>query len=677
MKKDQFKTYTEKHRDELDTDALPNGMWDAIEQELDEKNKLDKTAWWKPALIGAASAAVLLTSGYWALQSFQEADGESALAVAEYTQTDSLETIIEQQDFDRAAFKAEKDGKPMPPAPPVTERNIFYNSAPGAATYSWDFGNANQQSAGNQGTGVYDVIVTDANGSSIASWDYRTPQIGEFQKTPFGEQQRNEVGLNQWQDRAYTDAYFTTEYYTPFSENEFLPSLGNPLSTFGIDVDRAGYSNVRRMVNQQVRPPADAVKIEELVNYFHYDYPQPQSEHPFEVSTEIQPCPWNPQNRLLRIGIKGEEVDHSDLPASNLVFLIDVSGSMEDRDKLPLLKEGFRMLVNQLREKDRVSIVVYAGSSGVVLPSTSGIHKEKIMEAIDRLNAGGSTAGGEGIVAAYKQAKANFIEGGNNRVILATDGDFNVGVSDEQGLVNLIERERESGVFLSVLGFGTGNLQSGKMEQLADNGNGNYSYIDNHNEAKKVLVTEMGGTLLTIAKDVKLQVEFNPVQVKSYRLLGYENRVMAAEDFDNDLKDAGDLGAGHTVTALYEIVPANWEEEAQDLTDLKYQQVQTDQALTNEIMTLKLRYKKPAGTTSILLSHTMTKTINPFMSKDFAFAAAVAEFGLIMRNSAYRSNANFKNVLRLAYFGKGEDPNGYRAEFIEIVRKAQLLLQPS
>ena len=371
---------------------------------------------------------------------------------------------------------------------------------------------------------------------------------------------------------AYYDNINSEEYET-ISENTFKWASKTPLSTFSIDVDGASYSNVRRMIMDGRLPVKDAVRVEELINYFNYDYEAPRSEHPFSVNTEVGKAPWNPNHQLVQVGIQGAKIDVENLPPSNLVFLLDVSGSMSYDDKLPLLKKGLKLLTNQLREEDYVSIVVYAGSSGLVLPPTSGAQKETILEALNKLNAGGSTAGAAGIKQAYQVAKEYFRENGNNRVILATDGDFNVGVSSNDELIKLIEEKRNDGIFLSVLGFGSGNLKDSKMEQIANNGNGNYYYIDNLLEAKKVLVTEMGGTLHTIAKDVKIQVEFNPQNVKAYRLIGYENRLLADEDFNNDKKDAGEVGSGHTVTALYEIIPhgVHTDTSLSDIDPLKYQ----------------------------------------------------------------------------------------------------------
>ena len=429
------------------------------------------------------------------------------------------------------------------------------------------------------------------------------------------------------QYRIADTSMFNREGYDELPENRFLKATDNPLSTFSIDVDGASYSNVRRFLQGGQLPPAGSVRIEELINYFHYEYPQPAGEDPFSINTEMSVCPWNNQNKLLMIGLQGRKIAVDKLPPSNLVFLIDVSGSMIEPDKLPLVQVSLRMLVDQLREQDRVSLVVYAGNAGLVMPSTSGMEKEKIKAAIDRLEAGGSTAGGEGIQLAYEVAKQNFQPKGNNRVILCTDGDFNVGVSSDAALEKLIEQERTSGVFFTVLGFGTGNYQDSKMEKLADKGNGNHAYIDNIAEAKKVLVSEFGGTLFTIAKDVKLQVEFNPAKVQAYRLIGYENRMLAKEDFNNDKKDAGELGSGHTVTAIYEIVPAGAHSPFIESTDpLKYQQIPgVLPATSNEMVNIKFRYKKPDGDSSRLLIHAVTDDPVALRatSDNFRFVSAV------------------------------------------------------
>jgi Ca-activated chloride channel family protein len=470
-----------------------------------------------------------------------------------------------------------------------------------------------------------------------------------------------------------------SEEYEAISENIFKWAQKTPLSTFSIDVDAASYSNVRRMIMDGYLPPVDAVRVEEMINYFTYNYKQPTGNQPFSINTEVAPAPWNPEHHLVQIGIQGETIEAENLPPSNLVFLLDVSGSMGSHDKLPLLKKGFKLLVNQLREQDYVSIVVYAGSSGLVLPPTSGYDRETILASLDKLQSGGSTAGAAGIRQAYQVAKQHFREDANNRVILATDGDFNVGISDNDELIKLIEEKRDDGIFLSVLGFGSGNLKDSRMEQIADHGNGNYYYIDNLLEAKKVLVSEMGGTLHTIAKDVKIQVEFNPDNVQAYRLIGYENRLLADEDFNDDTKDAGELGAGHTVTALYEVIPTGVEVD-KNLTEvdpLKYQTpTQPSDGFEDELMTVKLRYKQPTGDTSKLISTVIRNDDSKTeISENLAFASAVASFGMLLRDSKFKGSADFEMVKSLARKGKGTDENGYRSEFIKIAELAELLSQ--
>lgn len=459
------------------------------------------------------------------------------------------------------------------------------------------------------------------------------------------------------------------ESYTKIHENKFKLANANPLSTFSIDVDKAGYSNIRRMLNNGQAIPSNAVKIEEMVNYFNYDYPQPNDKHPFSINTEVVNTPWNKQTQLVRIGLQGKTYENKELPAANLTFLIDVSGSMNNQNKLPLLKNAFKLLVNQLRDKDKVAIVVYAGAAGVVLKPTSGKNKEKIIEALNNLSAGGSTAGGEGIELAYKLAQENFSKKGNNRVILATDGDFNVGASTNDAMEKLIVQKRESGVFLSVLGFGYGNYKDDKLEILADKGNGNHAYIDTMQEARRIFETEFGGTLFTIAKDVKIQVEFNPNLVQAYRLIGYENRLLANEDFVNDAIDAGELGAGHTVTALYEVIPVGVESHfIKDQIDLKYTNpTEVNTNYKDELFTVKFRYKKPDQDTSIEMVH-MQKNETSIASPDINFASAVALFGMQLRHSQFYNDSTIKDVIALAEKGRGNDQSGYRAEFIRLVK---------
>ena len=475
------------------------------------------------------------------------------------------------------------------------------------------------------------------------------------------------------------NGYFNTEGYDHITENPFLKVNDNPLSTFSIDVDAASYSNMRRFINNGQLPPAGSIRIEELINYFSYEYPQPKGNDPFSVNMEYAACPWNEDHELVLVGLQGKKIPVDNLPASNLVFLIDVSGSMGEPNKLPLVQSSLKLLLDQLREQDKVALVVYAGNAGLVLPSTSGADKTKIKDAIDNLQSGGSTAGGAGIQLAYKVAKENFVAAGNNRVILCTDGDFNVGLSSDDALEKLIEQERKSNVFLTVLGYGMGNYQDAKMQKLADKGNGNHAYIDGISEAKKVLIKEFGGTLFTIAKDVKLQLEFNPDKVRAYRLIGYENRMLAKEDFNNDQKDAGELGSGHTVTALYEIVPIDAPDEPLDSVDaLRYQKVKKQKitnTYTNEVMNVKLRYKEPTGDVSKLLQFPLTGkaiALNT-ASENFRFAAAVASFGMVLRESKYKGAGSFSLVQQLAKNAVGYDKEGYRKEFLQLAENAALL----
>ena len=470
---------------------------------------------------------------------------------------------------------------------------------------------------------------------------------------------------------------FNTEAYAAVRENEFVTVKDNPLSTFSIDVDTASYSNVRRFLNDEIRPPVGAIRTEELINYFRYNYLQPTGDDPFSVNLEVSRAPWNPERELVRIGLKGREVPAEERGPANLVFLIDVSGSMDESNKLPLLQRSLSALVENLSDEDRVAIVTYAGSSGLVLAPTEGAKKREILEAISNLRAGGSTHGSEGIRLAYETAREQFREDGNNRVILCTDGDFNVGVTNESELQKLIEKERESGVFLSVLGFGTGNLNDSTMELLANKGNGNYAYIDSISEGRKVLVEQMGSTLFTIAKDVKIQVEFNPARVAGYRLIGYENRLLAKEDFNDDKKDAGEIGAGHTVTALYEIIPVGQAVPGSPSVDpLKYQRPEEGSAsASNELLTVKLRYKAPDGDKSKLIEIPLTADNIPAFdaaSEDFRFASAVAAFGMKLRGSPDAGKITWPEIQDIARSALGNDSGSYRAEFLMLLEKAKV-----
>ena len=510
---------------------------------------------------------------------------------------------------------------------------------------------------------------------------YHKPSFRERRlAAPLVKQGNNNAGLRD-EEKSRVNNDFNTEDYDAIMENRFLSVADNALSTFSIDVDAAAYSNIRRYLNAGQLPPAGSVRIEEMINYFHYDYPQPLGEAPFSINTELANCPWNTKHQLVLIGLQGKKIATENLPPSNIVFLIDVSGSMMSENKLPLVQSSMKLLVDQLREQDKVSIVVYAGNAGLVLPSTSGSEKIKIKDAIDKLQAGGSTAGGEGIKLAYKTAKGNFITKGNNRVILCTDGDFNVGVSSDAELESMIEQERKSGVFLTVLGYGMGNYKDNKMQKLADKGNGNHAYIDGLNEARKVLVHEFGGTLFTIAKDVKLQVEFNPAKVQAYRLIGYENRLLNKEDFNNDAKDAGELGSGHTVTALYEVIPVGVKNEFVEKVDpLKYQSQNNAASKlpdhNGEVLTIKFRYKQPDGDISKLIEHAVNykPSLLANTSSNFRFASAVAEFGMLLRNSEFKQSSSQQAWLR-AKDAVGNDDEGYRTEFLQLVKNAQSIVK--
>ncbi len=477
-------------------------------------------------------------------------------------------------------------------------------------------------------------------------------------------------------------AAFNTDTFDKIKDNSFKRATDHPLSTFSIDVDTASYAIIRRFLNRNHRaPPRGAVRIEEMINYFRYDYTQPAGDDPFSVNVEIAGCPWAFKHRLVRIGLRGRRVEQDVRPSANLVFLIDVSGSMRSPDKLDLLKRSMKLLVNELDGDDRIAIVVYASATGLAIPSTSMDRKQTVLHALDQLAAGGSTNGGAGIELAYKVAAEHFIEGGINRVILATDGDFNVGVTSQSKLVRMIETKRRSGVFLSVLGFGQGNLKDSTMEKLADKGNGNYAYIDSLDEGRKVLVEQMGGTLITIAKDVKIQVEFNPANVAAYRLIGYENRLLAKEDFNDDAKDAGEIGSGHTVTALYEVVPPGIEVPVAAVDELRYERPakekkphrKSETAHGDELMTIKLRYKQPDAERSRLMRTHVSDPGTGYAqaTSDFKFSAAVAAFGMILRDSPYRGTATYGAVAELAEEGIGEDKGGYRRQFVDLVLKAR------
>ena len=497
-------------------------------------------------------------------------------------------------------------------------------------------------------------------------------------KTLYDQQYVQEKGnMKKDEYTADQDRMDIRDDYTKLNENKFINPKNNPFSTFSIDVDNASYSNVRQMIAYQQMPPKEAVRIEEMINYFKYDYPNPVGEDPFSINTEMAPCPWNSAHQLLLVGIQGKKLNYTEINPSNLVFLVDVSGSMEGPGRLPLVKESMKLMVDNMGAKDKIAIVVYAGNAGMVLPSTSAADKATIKKAIDNLEAGGSTAGGAGIQLAYKIAEQNFVKGGNNRIVLATDGDFNVGLNSDKDLKSLIETEREKKIFLTVAGYGMGNYKDTKMETLADNGNGNYFYIDNIKEAQKVFQTDMRATLFTIAKDVKLQLEFNSNKIAAYRLIGYENRVMAKEDFNNDKKDAGELGPGHTVTALYEVIPAGSKVPDTDIEDNKFKMVdnQGSTLKNDELLVLNLRYKQPEGDVSKLISYSLKESELKTMitSANFRFASSVALFGMLLKDSKYSNNKNYSDVIKIAEASTGIDAEGYRKEFIKMVKDASLL----
>jgi len=529
----------------------------------------------------------------------------------------------------------------------------------------------------NLGTAVGLAPPAEAARESLAGMRVRGTQSGRALGTGFGT-------AADW-ERLWGDSPSGQgpgrggDKYDRLAENPFRAVKDHPLSTFSIDVDTAAYANVRRFLLQENRlPPSDAVRIEEMINYFDYDYAGPKNDVPFAEHVEVAGCPWKVGHRLVRVGLKGKEIQTEQRPQSNLVFLLDVSGSMNSPDKLPLLKKGMKLLAKQLGENDRVAIVVYASAEGLALPSTSGADRKTILAALDKLQAGGSTAGGAGIELAYRTARENFIEGGVNRVLLCTDGDFNVGTTSTGALVRTVEEKAKSGIFLSVLGFGRGNLNDAMMENISNKGNGNYAYIDSLTEARKVLVKQMGGTLVTIAKDVKIQIDFNLTQVAAYRLIGYENRMLAAEDFNDDKKDAGEIGAGHTVTALYEVVPVGAEVDVPAVDPLKYQvpaRATDDESIRNQLLTLKLRYKAPDADTSKRLEFAVVDSGGSFnkATPDFQFAAAVASFGMLLRNSKHKGAATYDAALEIATASKGPDVHGYREQLVEMVHRAQSL----
>lgn len=639
--KDPLVEYLENNREELDTYVPEKENWDIIRDRIHKKKKRKRLVIWSSVSVAASLAIFFMIR-----RDLEQLAPDTRTHMAQERDFSSRQ---HQVDLQIEAEYDQQEGKAMPNSATselqISDGYVLYSVSDNVSSSMTSNGVAGNLQFKDNHEYRFDRVESEAD------YDIAPVPTPEYD----------------------VDYYY--EQYDDFNENAFESPFESPLSTFGIDVDGAAYSNVRRFINQRFLPPKNAVKLEEMINYFQYDLPEPKGDHPFSITTELGECPWQSENLLMQVAIKGKKIDMNDRKPSNLVFLLDVSGSMEESDKLPLLKKSMKLLVNEMNEDDRIAIVVYAGAAGLVLPSTSGANKSRINEAIDQLAAGGSTAGGQGIELAYAIAEKEFRKYGNNRIVLATDGDFNVGISNDNDLVDLISAKRRTGVFLSVLGFGTGNLQSSKMEKLADHGNGNYFYIDNLMEAKKVLVHEMGGTLYTIAKDVKLQLEFNPEHVKNYRLLGYENRLLADRDFADDTKDAGDLGSGHTIVAMYEIVPQQERRKVQSASNLRYSKDHSDRSkgLKDELAVIKFRYKQPDGHKSKLIKKVVSNNVGT-ASANFKQAAAVAEFGMLIRESRHRGEASFAQVLELAQSAKGKDPKGYRQEFIRLVKEAELLM---
>lgn len=678
----------------------PSATWDRIASQLDEKKRRrGGIIWWS-----AAAGIALLIAGTWLIvrygggptpptsnPNFAEGtpllpdtldrDNNSEIDSTEMM-TDSLFAMVEE----------------LPPPPPPPEEEVYeiieyeyYASAPPQEHYVEEpVYIIAEKSAGQMSSVSAGMVISKSRkrkGKFSGGKKRGKASNGRSKKQQNSYLSNLDGKRNRWyknvfkrkkNDPQVIEDLNATEEYKPIEEKDFVKATIEPLSTFSIDVDRAAYANVRRHLTENKMPPPDAVRTEEMVNYFDYEYrvPYKGSQHPFNVQTEVADCPWEPKHRLVHIGIQGQEIAPSEMPTNNLVFLLDVSGSMDSPNKLPLVKQSFEILVKQLRPEDHVSIVVYAGAAGVVLEPTPGNKKELIMQAINNLSPGGSTAGAAGIEGAYRLAERNFDPKGNNRVIIATDGDFNVGISSDNGLERLIEKKRETGIYLTVLGLGTGNYKDARMETLADKGNGNFFYIDQLNEAKKVFGQELSGTLFTIAKDVKIQVEFNPKEVKAYRLIGYENRALRNEDFKNDKIDAGELGAGHTVTALYEIIPASGKPLTEE-EELRYQKPQLSETgqSSGEMLEVRLRYKQPKESKSTKIVHqVMDKGLRLDQSSDnFRWSASVAGFSLLLRGSKYKGGATYRKMRLLAESAKGADPYGYRAEFLDLIDRAESL----
>ncbi len=681
----------------------PDMVWENIERKLDE-NKPRRATFWLKFTAGATAAMVVFAFSFFL---FSNIDDENSAKTAQQNSNQHPPAFSHSTPPTLTKEDSIKYTAQLQPLVDTTMQNLtdsirtymvfdatnmqtltttstagYATSQPtlkGALSYNWTFGDANTLNTYRSNTnhmyttpGTYTITTINGNSTKFVGGKY-------FDNSGTGEVLgRKKV---QWYADTIYDSYETpsAESYAPLIENEYQNPLKDPLSTFSIDVDNASYSNSRRMINGGYMPPKDAVRIEEFVNYFQYNYAPPKSDDPFEIYLETATCPWNKETKVVSIGIQGKKLLQNKQPASNLVFLIDVSGSMSAENKLPLVKQSLKLLAGQLNENDHISIVTYAGSAGLALPPTPANKLFDIKAAIDNLESGGSTAGGQGIELAYKVAKQNLKPNGNNRIILVTDGDFNVGLQSDSEMEKLIEGKRKEGIFLTVCGFGMDNYKDSKMEILADKGNGNYYYIDTYNEGKKVFVTDLQGTLYTIAKDVKIQVEFNPKFVKAYRLIGYENRLMPAQDFEDDTKDAGELGAGHTVTALYEIIPAGSTANVAGFTELKYQPTPTPpttNAFTNELLTVKLRYKQPKGETSKLIQKILNNNGQSYnnASDNLRYACGVATFAMLLRDSKFKGDATYTLAKQLLQSTQLNVENGYRAELIELITKTEKLL---
>lgn len=683
----------------------PDMVWENIEHKLDE-NKPDRAAFWLKFTAGATAAMVVFAFSFFL---FSNIDDENS------TKTAQQKSNQHPPAFSHSTPPTTVGSKEQTPNTPTTEISNSINDTViiNDSTVAFNILDAtNMQTLAFSNSSAFATSQPTLNGSVSYNWNFGDGKTNTFRGNinSYATQgsyshkfkESNNIGFLDAEGKSISkrgyflggalnllelhgdsiDAQFETpsnESYAPLIENEYQNPLKDPLSTFSIDVDNASYSNIRRMINNGFKPPKDAVRIEEFVNYFQYNYAPPKSGDPFEIYLETATCPWNKDTKVVSIGIQGKKLLQNSQPASNLVFLIDVSGSMSAENKLPLVKQSLKLLAEQLNENDHISIVTYAGSAGLALPPTPANELSDIKTAIDNLESGGSTAGGEGIALAYKVAKQNLKPNGNNRIILVTDGDFNVGLQSDSEMEKMIEEKRKEGIFLTVCGFGMDNYKDSKMEILADKGNGNYYYIDTYNEGKKVFVTDLQGTLYTIAKDVKIQVEFNPKFVKAYRLIGYENRRMPAQDFDDDTKDAGELGAGHTVTALYEIIPAGSTAKIVGFTELKYQaspSLPSDNLFANELLTVKLRYKQPKGETSQLIQKVLNNNGQSYnnASDNLRFACGVATFGMLLRDSKFKGNATYTLAKQLLLSTKLNIENGYRAELIELITKTEKLL---